>query len=238
MAVRSSRDVLRRLPTRVPDALAARLDEAGVTVPAADSVPAATVVLLRDHAGRLETYLLHRHSRMPFAAGMVVFPGGRVDPTDPVDPEAFDGRGDHGWRSCAVRETFEETGVRLDPAALVDWAHWITPVCEPRRYDTRFYLAALPAGQTAADVSGETVSAGWQTPAEALADAEAARARLMPPTRSVLLELAEELSVAGALAAGSDRRIEVVLPEPVLREDGWHFAYPLASAAPAGEGSA
>ena len=85
--------------------------------------------------------MLHRHARMPFAPSMVVFPGGRVDPADDdlirssADP----------IRRCAIRETTEETGVVLAETDLHPWAHWITPEIEPRRYDTWFFVAAMPA---------------------------------------------------------------------------------------------
>ena len=51
---------------------------------------------------------------------------------------------------------------------LRPWARWITPVAEPRRYDTRFFLAALPAGQRARDVGGEADEAAWWQPAAAI----------------------------------------------------------------------
>ncbi len=44
------------------------------------------------------------------------------------------------------------------------WAHWITPAFEPRRYDTRFFVAALPAGQQTRDVSGESDAVAWMRP--------------------------------------------------------------------------
>lgn len=117
--------------------------------------------LLRQQPAGLQTYLLHRHARMPSAPSTVVFPGRGVDPvdgsggTDPV-------------RACALRETYEETGVRLGEGDLHAWAHWTTPEFEPRRHDTRFFVAALPDGQVARDVSGETDRAEWTAPAAAL----------------------------------------------------------------------
>ncbi|GAA1824824.1 NUDIX domain-containing protein [Microlunatus capsulatus] len=211
-----SLDVLARLDRRVPAALAARADtSAGEPVAPR---PSASVVLLREAAdGGLETYLLHRHARMPFAPSVVVFPGGGVDPADAgPDPRL----------ACALRETAEETGVALVPGALRRWAHWVTPAVEPRRYDTLFYVAALPAGAEASDVSGETTRAGWDRPAAALAAADRGELVLMPPTRSVLLELADLPDLAAVAEAARDRVVETVLP--VLRRDGagWVFVYP------------
>lgn len=219
----SSRDVLARLDRAIPDLVIRSMQTLTAGPPAVPRF-AASVVLLRDHQGRLETYALHRHARMAFAPGMVVFPGGRVDPIDgrpvtdqdPTDPALL---------ACSVRETEEETGVRLPPDALHPWAHWITPETEPRRYDTFFYLAALPDGQDAADVSGETSAAEWQTPAGLLAAADAGSIALLPPTRSILIELTAFGSVRSALAAAADRVVEAVLPRAVNGPDGWIFEY-------------
>ena len=129
------------------------------------AVPAASVVLLRDSEIGLETYLLHRHARMPFAPSTVVFPGGRVDPADHDGPDPI---GPNSIRRCAIRETAEETGVVLAEVDLHPWAHWITPEIEPRRYDTWFFVAVMPADLEAADISGETERAEWSTPREAI----------------------------------------------------------------------
>ncbi|HEY9289873.1 MAG TPA: NUDIX hydrolase [Microlunatus sp.] len=220
--ITSSRDVLSQLDRRVPAAAVGKLESpAG---PAVEPHPAASVVLLRDHHGGLETYALHRHSRMPFAAGMVVFPGGRWDAVDGVLGAGF-GPDAAALLHCAARETEEETGVRLEPAALHPWAHWITPEIEPRRYDTFFYLAALPPGQDAADVSGETWKAEWRSPAALLTAADAAELALMPPTRSILIELAGFGSVESAIAGCRGRRVETVLPRFVHGPQGWVFDY-------------
>ena len=216
-----SLDVLARLAPPVPTQLVERAAawHQG-SVPVEPSL-AASVVLLRETGLGLETFLLHRHARMTFAASTVVFPGGRVDPVDRADPDPL--------RRCAVRETEEETGVRLPPEALMPWAHWVTPELEPRRYDTFFYLAELPAGQRADDRSGETDRADWSTPAAALADERAGRIGLMPPTLSILLELAELDSLAAAREAATDRVIERVLPRLVSDGAGWRFDYPSAT---------
>lgn len=229
MAV-SSRDVLARLDPAVPEMVIKSIQALG-SEPPVQPRAAASVVLLRDHQERLETYALHRHSRMPFAPGMVVFPGGRVDPEDGI-PAADQDLDDPALLACSVRETQEETGVRLQPEDLHPWAHWITPEAEPRRYDTFFYLAALPDGQQAADVSGETSAAEWRTPAALLAAADVGEIAMLPPTRSILIELTAFDSVRTALAAATGRIIETVLPRAVKGPNGWVFEY-----GPAGGGT-
>ena len=219
-----SAEVLRRIKPTVPAALAGRAEAWSPGAAKAAAAAAASVVLLRSSAGGLETYLLHRHARMAFAASMVVFPGGRMDP---VDRDAAD-----PWRACAVRETAEETGVVLAPAALRDWAEWTTPEMEPRRYRTRFFVAALPAGQQAGDISGETDRADWSTPDAALAAARDGTIALLPPTLSILVELAELASLSAVFAAAEDRIVTPVLPTLVRTRDGWHFRYPEPGGAP------
>ncbi|MFT4167292.1 MAG: NUDIX hydrolase [Microlunatus sp.] len=228
--------------------LAALADGWSTTSVPAEPRPAASVILCRDAdpasaggpadaldlglaapesaGGGLEVYLLQRHARMEFAASMAVFPGGGLDP---VDQTAADPR-----RACAIRETREETGVGLAADSLVPWAHWITPELRPIRYDTFFYLAGLPAGQTAGDISSETDAAGWIRPGDAVNAYRTKSLQLMPPTLSILLELAQTPSVAAAIERGQDRVIEPVLPKVVRGESGWVYRYPRPGADPSG----
>jgi 8-oxo-dGTP pyrophosphatase MutT (NUDIX family) len=227
-----SLDVLARLASRVPDRIVQRAAAWTAGSIVAVPRPAASVVLLRAvgcasirggtppaaTGSGVETYLLHRHARMPFAASMVVFPGGGLDPADRAADDPI--------RRCAVRETEEETGVRLDPRDLLPWAHWVTPEIEPRRYDTYFFLAELPDGQQADDRSGETDRAEWSTPDAALAAEQAGHLALMPPTLSIVLELSELGSLGAIRQAARERVIERVLPQLVQGADGWQFRYP------------
>jgi len=75
-----------------------------------DAVPAATVVLLRDAPGGVETLMVRRSSKLEFAGGMWVFPGGRVDPDDiPADGDVIEAA-----RHAAVREALEEADLVVD----------------------------------------------------------------------------------------------------------------------------
>ncbi|HEY6813102.1 MAG TPA: NUDIX hydrolase [Propionibacteriaceae bacterium] len=216
-----SYDVLARLRPHVPAGIVERAE--GWTPESVPSVaaPAASVILLRDSEQGLQTYLLHRHALMPFAASMVVFPGGRVDPADVesgLDP----------IRRCAMRETAEETGVLLAEADLLPWARWITPEIEPRRYDTWFFVGAMPGDQEAVDISGETDLAEWSTPPVALAAERSGLIKMLPPTMSILIELADLATVAEVINLTTDRQIEPVLPRLVQAKSGWEFRYPQA----------
>lgn len=196
---------------------------------------AATVALLRPGVdcggtGEFEVLLLGRARAMDFAPGAHVFPGGSVDPSDSaadvdwpddvlhalgVPPE----RG-RGLLGAAVRETFEECGVRLRADALVPWTRWITPEASDRRYDTWFFVAQMPAGQVAhVGESGRTEAdtAQWLRPAAALAAARAGEITLLPPTAVTLAELAACGTVEEALA---QRRTLTPLRPAVVVEDG------------------
>ena len=217
--VSHSLDVLARLRPAVPTAVVERAEQWSSGAVPVEPRLSASVVVLRETDGRLETYLLHRHARMSFAPSMAVFPGGRLDPTDAA------GEADP-IRRCACRETEEETGLVLTPADLQPWAHWVTPAVEPRRYDTRFFVAVVPDRQVAHDISGETDRAEWITPMAALAAERCGDIALMPPTVSILTELAEAGGLATVLDLARERVVETVLPEVVRGADGWQFRYP------------
>lgn len=123
-----------------------------------------------------------------------------------------DTRGD-GWesdrralieRSLPFAEMLERRGLLLRSDLLRPWAHWITPEFEPRRYDTRFFVAALPADQRARDVEGddggEADRAVWMRPSDAVAGYERGELAMMPPTAATVTELAEFDTVAAVLA--------------------------------------
>jgi 8-oxo-dGTP pyrophosphatase MutT (NUDIX family) len=104
--------------------------------------------------------------------------------------------------------------VRAD--LLRPWARWITPAIEPRRFDTRFFAAALPAGQRTRDVGGEASQVTWIAPAAALAAAKRGEIMLFPPTAVTLSELA----VCGdpETALQGPRHVAPIIPSVELRE--------------------
>ncbi|SDN32883.1 NUDIX hydrolase [Allokutzneria albata] len=118
-------------------------------------------------------------------------------------------------RQVSLAQFLAEEGLVLRADLLRPWANWVTPIDEPRRYDTRFFIAALPEGQRADGVTSEAEDVEWCTPAEALAAWREGRRGLLPPTWMTLAELAEHSSVASALA--EDRAIDKIIPK-VVRE--------------------
>ncbi|MBS9533995.1 NUDIX hydrolase [Mycobacterium sp. M1] len=106
---------------------------------------------------------------------------------------------------------------------LRPWANWVTPEAErTRRYDTYFFVAALPTGQRADGENTESDRAGWETPEAAIDDFSAGRSFLLPPTWTQLDSLAGR-NVADVLAV--ERQISVVQPELARRGDNWEIEF-------------
>lgn len=128
-----------------------------------------------------------------------------------------------GVRDALVRKEISlagflhEEGLTLRADLLRPWANWVTPEQEPRRYDTRFFLAALPEGQAADGRTTEAETTGWWLPADAIADAKAGNSRLMPPTWLTLSEMAEFGTTAEALA--EQRSVAKFMPKLVRDGD-------------------
>jgi 8-oxo-dGTP pyrophosphatase MutT (NUDIX family) len=90
--------------------------------------------------------------------------------------------------------------LRLDLGMLCYWSHWITPSAEPKRFDTRFFVAALPEGQSASADLSELTEHAWLSPAAAAAALERGELRMVPPTLYTLEDLAESHARHGSLA--------------------------------------
>jgi 8-oxo-dGTP pyrophosphatase MutT (NUDIX family) len=120
-------------------------------------------------------------------------------------------------RTLSLAAVLAGRGLVLHSELLKPWARWITPKAESRRYDTRFFAAALPQGQQTREITDEADRVAWLRPADVLAAASRGEASLMPPTAVTLAEFAGFGSVADAMAATADLSPRV--PEITL-EDG------------------
>jgi 8-oxo-dGTP pyrophosphatase MutT (NUDIX family) len=122
-------------------------------------------------------------------------------------------------RSLSLAELLQRRGLVLRADLLRAWAHWVTPEFEPRRYDTRFFVAAMPGDQRTRDVGGESDRVTWIRPADALEAHAAGTLAMLPPTIVTLAELAAYPSIAAVLEAGTARDVRPVLPKIVLGDD-------------------
>ncbi|GAA1339011.1 NUDIX hydrolase [Saccharothrix algeriensis] len=120
-------------------------------------------------------------------------------------------------RELSLAGFLADRGLVLRADLLRPWANWVTPPEEPRRYDTRFFVAVLPGGQRADGWTTEASDAVWQTPAQALADWRDGRRMLMPPTWVALSELAGFRGVADVLVA--ERVVDKIIPKVVRDGD-------------------
>ncbi|WP_415854701.1 NUDIX hydrolase [Sinomonas sp. G460-2] len=204
---------------------------------------AATVVILRDGPDGVEVLLLERHGRGSFA-GAWAFPGGTVDPEDGLIG-AVEGTGaaraggtanavgtaradDAGAsphdaplavRRAAVRETREETRLRLTEDALVGLSVWVPPQRAEKRLRTWFFVAADPGGDVVLN-DGEHVAYAWVTPAVALERHGAGEMVLFPPTWVTLHGLLGAETAALAIADAASRAPELYASLQLFAGDG------------------
>ncbi len=186
-----------------------------------ESVPrsAATVILLRGGADALEVLLVKRNPQSRFMGGAWVFPGGAVDRSE--------GEGQDALRAAALREVLEEAGIEISGRdELIPFSRWITPAQVKIRFDTWFYLAALPAGATEKVDGSEVVDARWYEPLAALAEASAGELLLVFPTIKHLEQLSGFHSAQALLAHARDRDVRPVQPRVVMHGETARIVLP------------
>lgn len=103
-------------------------------------------------------------------AGLLI---ARTSDGAPADPALVERLGVHRPDVEAGRRDFaamvHDAGLEVALDDVCYFAHWITPVGPPRRYDTRFFVAVAPPGVKASPDGTETTEARWTTPGDALA---------------------------------------------------------------------
>ena len=207
-------------------------------------IPAVSVLPVRDGPGGLEVFVQHRAATMDFVPGALVFPGGRIDARDAAAaldlPDLLVEEHARSWRhtaygvlgdarqaartvlACAVREVAEETGAAVDPARLLPWDDWETPLGVPKRFDVRFLLLPVRTAAEAAEFTHVTTEARhshWMPVSDVERGAEDGSLYLVAPTRV----LVEELATLGSLDAAVHLRPPVrrvrddICPTPARR---------------------
>lgn len=207
-------------------------------------IPAVSVLPVRDGPGGLEVFVQHRAATMDFVPGALVFPGGRIDARDAAAaldvPDLLVEEHARSWRhtahgvlgdarqaartvlACAVREVAEETGAAVDPARLLPWDDWETPLGVPKRFDVRFLLLPVRTAAEAAEFTHVTTEARhshWMPVSDVERGAEDGSLYLVAPTRV----LVEELATLGSLDAAVHLRPPIrrvrddICPTPARR---------------------
>jgi recombination protein RecT len=217
--------------------------------PPATPRPSSTVLLLRE-GEPWELLLVHRPGGADFAPGAYVFPGGTVHDDDrtfgdelraAAVRELFEEAGillaRRGGRfarnaDCERLRRLTTRGIPFDRALgelglapafdrLVAFARWVTPALLRRRFDARFYMARLPAGQIVRPQEGEVTDWRWISPSLALSTAEVT---LVYATRMVLESVAEAPTVKSLLSrARRLKEIPVVEPRLVQKDGRWEI---------------
>lgn len=118
-------------------------------------------------------------------------------------------------REQSFGELLTRRGLVLRSDLLSLRAHWRTPVCEPRRYDTRFFAARLPEGQRALHLTTEAERVRWALPDDLLRAQEEGTEILLPPTQVMVEQLALVDDLDAWLAAAPAGVPPVVQPWPV-----------------------
>ena len=119
--------------------------------------------------------------------------------------------------------------VRLQTLNVVPWSRWITPVTPSvtnKRFDTRFFVAAVPGGQVASHDNFETTESIWLSPRHALQQYWDRQIELAPPQIMSLAHLSRHAGVDSVLAEARGRRPPVIQPEPFDHEGNWVICYP------------
>lgn len=129
-------------------------------------------------------------------------------------------------RELAMTDFLDRRGLVLRTDLLGAWGGWLTPVFEPKRYRTWFFVARLPEGQLTRDVSTESSEVTWLPVAEAADRADAGTLAMLPPTYLTCLEIATHGDLEAVLAEAGRRSVEMYLPEVEARGEGHGLSMP------------
>ncbi|OBJ03612.1 NUDIX hydrolase [Mycobacterium sp. 1465703.0] len=164
-------------------------------------------------------------ARETFEESGVLFAGPAGAPDSIVDDASVysDARRALADGTLSFADFLRRENLELRSDLLRPWANWVTPEAErTRRYDTYFFVAALPQGQRADGENTESDRAGWTTPEAAIDDFSSGRSFLLPPTWTQLDSLAGH-TVADVLAV--ERQITPVQPHLEIQGDNWVFEF-------------
>jgi hypothetical protein len=129
-------------------------------------------------------------------------------------------------REVSFAEFLDRRGLVLRSDLLGAWTRWITPEFESRRYDTWFFVAALPKGQRTRNASTEADRTVWIRPQEAVDGYDKGELLMMPPTVATLRQLLPYATAADVLAAAPGRDMTAVLARARLADGEIVLSWP------------
>jgi 8-oxo-dGTP pyrophosphatase MutT (NUDIX family) len=129
-------------------------------------------------------------------------------------------------RELAFTEFLDRRGLVLRSDLLGVWSGWLTPVFEPKRYRTWFFVALLPEGQVTRDVSTESSSVTWLPALSAVSAVEGGDMFMLPPTYLTCLEVGQYADPAAVLAEAAGRDVDMFTPEVVPADDEFVLSMP------------
>jgi 8-oxo-dGTP pyrophosphatase MutT (NUDIX family) len=129
-------------------------------------------------------------------------------------------------RELALTELLDRRGLVLRTDLLGAWSGWLTPIFEPKRYRTWFFVAELPEGQRTRDVSTESDHVVWLSAQEAVEQAEERQILMLPPTYITSLDIAEYADPEAVIAESRNRRVEMFCPAVEPEGDGFTLTRP------------
>jgi 8-oxo-dGTP pyrophosphatase MutT (NUDIX family) len=129
-------------------------------------------------------------------------------------------------RELSLTDFLNRRGLVLRADLLGVWDAWLTPIFEPKRYRTWFFVALLPSGQITRDVSTESSSVEWIPARVAAEQADAGDLALMPPTYLTSMEVGEHPSPEEVLAVAASRSVEMFTPAMEPLGEGWTLSMP------------
>lgn len=129
-------------------------------------------------------------------------------------------------RELSLTDFLNRRGLVLRTDLLGVWDAWLTPIFEPKRYRTWFFVALLPSGQVTRDVSTESSSVEWIPARVAAEQADAGDLALMPPTYLTSMEVGEHSSPEEVLAVAASRSVEMFTPAVEPLGEGWTLSMP------------
>lgn len=131
--------------------------------------------------------------------------------------------------AVTFQEFLDREDLRLACDQLTPFAHWITPVMMPKRFDTHFFVAVAPPDHVALHDGHESVDSVWITPADALAGAATRRYTVIFPTLRQIEKLGHATSPADAVTRARLSEIVTVTPWTEQRADGAYLCIPVAA---------